>query len=1643
MRRRIINIILLAIVGVNILNGQKCDCPYPIIFVHGINSNNETWDPVKQILMEIYDYPQILSFNLNSDYNSNNYVDDVTWVGVATVNDKCMYIINFDNSPDLFDQSASNESAIVKQGYALKMAIDLIVETTGKSKVILIGHSMGGLASRDYIQRWANPSNPKVAKLLTLGTPHLGANIAQNSIGLGVNPVSEASRDLAESIRIETSPGNYSVVPGYYLFGGDESETQFTNLIYATEPFLNQDVNCNGVLNEEIIGINSGTSYNPNMPLPLSIKYTYYISNVLGHDPLFPSYGVGGDGVVDDMAMWLYQGGSGSTNSFLNEQSIPQPNLIGLNYVASDVIVSQSKIKVFGAPLPYGYSHIQQAGDFNNIISGMDEGDFPPYAFNVEKSKWYIGLTQKRATKVANNSNKNLGKGTSSNETDSDWFKINLTSPLNEGRLILIRDNYASAVSIDIFEDDINQYSNNLTPLLSRNDKIEGLKVVGLDLGNLTSGTYYIRITQNIKDEIEDNHHKYSFIIADQSDVSSITADLRYDGVKQMNVLKSEGRYYLADIYNSVYAFDLNNSDEYDKAELISLPTNYWTNETIDEIGSDAYWAGQKIKEYVNVTLPATLNVNLNYSDSIIIFTNTLFPKKEEENSTEEKVNAGAQYQFQSIGITKGDGTKKAPGSIDAIGHEFFHLIHTKDNKINEDFDDKDINTFINLETNGIREGFCDIFGLYMEYKLGDNNLVQNKIYQLGKDFNIIKDFINPNMHDKLAKKYYHVPLVQNSHSVGMILNHLFYLISEGGKGTYEGRSFNFSGISIDTAFKIFMKNYELKLTNNSKFVDTYNGMLEVVTDLFGYCSPEYNCVKNAWYAIGFGDASVMAATISTVPSSCTVNTGQASITLADNSTPTNVFWDNGNTGLSASNLSPGEHTVQIINNEGCQANYEFEIEIDLSFISKLSKSPLTNCNSPNGSASLSIKDKITNSTPSNLSIKWYDVNNNIILQNSVSISSLTIGEYHVEITDETTGCTQDIPFTIELKNTKIGISGGGFRPICTQNPPQTLSLRANAINCESCEVTSWTTVDGEIINISSDELTIDVPLSNATYKLIMEDDEGCVFESSTNLSISYKDCSDCSEDNLSFISFTGVDPCKVFTLNVQQPVDPNEIIAPEGYSDTRWINKKDPVPYTILFENDPEFANAEATKVVIEHDFDVDIDPSSFRVGNFNFANLNFEVEEGKSFYQKRLDVRDSLGVYVDATIGVNIQENKAFWIFEAIDPLTGLPPADPSLGMLPINDTITRRGEGAVQFKVKPKRVSETYDTIFAKASIVFDNNPAIITNTEFNTIDDDSPITIMTDLPLYVDSTSVLINWNTAFDIGSGINTYSLFVSENGSDLELYKANLIDTFTWFKGVKGNTYCFSIKAKDNVGNIESKSIIDDCIILGSQIKVNINIMLQGPYVAGTNLMHDKLRQNNLIPKSSPYTNRDKYVLGNSRDTISNNVLDTLGPNAIVDWVYIELIDTSIFQKKIDGKPLLLQRDGDLMEIGGSTTIVFDNVPVGAYRIAVYHRNHIPIVTSNIASITPHILFDADLSQQPSLIYESLNAVRNIGGKYTLIAGDANSNGQIQQTDLNLTLPKLGQAGYLQEDIDMNGEIQNTDMQLYILPNLGRGKQF
>ena len=81
----------------------------------------------------------------------------------------------------------------------LHRAVEVLVARTGIDRLILVGHSMGGLVARSYL---ATYGTGRVTRLVTLGTPHQGtllAHLAPGECTRQMRPGSEFLRNLADA----------------------------------------------------------------------------------------------------------------------------------------------------------------------------------------------------------------------------------------------------------------------------------------------------------------------------------------------------------------------------------------------------------------------------------------------------------------------------------------------------------------------------------------------------------------------------------------------------------------------------------------------------------------------------------------------------------------------------------------------------------------------------------------------------------------------------------------------------------------------------------------------------------------------------------------------------------------------------------------------------------------------------------------------------------------------------------------------------------------------------------------------------------------------------------------------------------------------------------------------------------------------------------------------------------------------------------------------------------------------------------------------------------------------------------------------------------------------------------------------------
>lgn len=266
----------------------------------------------------------------------------------------------------------------------------------------------------------------------------------------------------------------------------------------------------------------------------------------------------------------------------------------------------------------------------------------------------------------------------------------------------------------------------------------------------------------------------------------------------------------------------------------------------------------------------------------------------------------------------------------------------------------------------------------------------------------------------------------------------------------------------------------------------------------------------------------------------------------------------------------------------------------------------------------------------------------------------------------------------------------------------------------------------------------------------------------------------------------------------IAKSADPNGKIT-TGYGNQGYIPPDATITYTIYFENQSS-ATAPAAEVVVTDPLDPNLDPSTVQFSQMGFNNVTLNLPGGLQSYSTQASVSTS-PYPVTVSASMNPSTGTLTWTMQSIDPTTGAPPADPLAGFLP-PDNSSQRGEGFVTFTVKPKSGLVNGTAINNTASIVFDRNATINTNTVTNTIDSVYPSSSVDPLPAITYAVSFPVSWSGTDPAGAGIATYDIYSSTDSGPYSAWQSATAATSATFNGALGHTYSFYSIATDNVGH-------------------------------------------------------------------------------------------------------------------------------------------------------------------------------------------------------------------------------------------------
>lgn len=268
------------------------------------------------------------------------------------------------------------------------------------------------------------------------------------------------------------------------------------------------------------------------------------------------------------------------------------------------------------------------------------------------------------------------------------------------------------------------------------------------------------------------------------------------------------------------------------------------------------------------------------------------------------------------------------------------------------------------------------------------------------------------------------------------------------------------------------------------------------------------------------------------------------------------------------------------------------------------------------------------------------------------------------------------------------------------------------------------------------------------------------------------------------------------------QSGDPNMIT---GYTDPTGGNyiaiNVNKLHYTIEFENDPEIANAPASRVIVDNSLDGDIfDLSSLTPENIQIGDRTIDLPASHSFVITT-DMRPKVNCILETRFSYSDETGSAVWHFNSLDPVSLEPVQDFRQGFLPVNDA-SGKGAGRISYSVRLKEGLEHGTTVRNSASIIFDDNAPVLTPEWVNVTDYEIPMARI--IKQYGHDGSCYTFEVETSDIGSGVHTYDLYArADKTHEWSVVMSSLTDPHVEFKTDKPiDNIEFMVRATDRAGN-------------------------------------------------------------------------------------------------------------------------------------------------------------------------------------------------------------------------------------------------
>ncbi len=231
------------------------------------------------------------------------------------------------------------------------------------------------------------------------------------------------------------------------------------------------------------------------------------------------------------------------------------------------------------------------------------------------------------------------------------------------------------------------------------------------------------------------------------------------------------------------------------------------------------------------------------------------------------------------------------------------------------------------------------------------------------------------------------------------------------------------------------------------------------------------------------------------------------------------------------------------------------------------------------------------------------------------------------------------------------------------------------------------------------------------------------------------------------------------------------------------------------------------------------------------------------------------------------------------------------------------------------------------------------------------------------------------------------------------------------------------------NITAIPAAELAQEWKLADQNYTMNVTALLRGPWTSGPNMAIGPTAS---MPLTQPYNTTPFNYAGT--ETVASI------PANVVDWVLIEHrkpasgLPADALTATITGRQAgFLLTNGTVVGLDGVTAITVPIAKQGNAFLTIRHRNHLGLISNSLNSNATGSFTNDFTILANSYKPGSVNPVVLLpnSSKYGLWSGDANKNGAVTGTDVNLVKADIANnaSGYRFQDITNNGVVSSADL--------------